>query len=126
MYHGKAIRNGEPSGLRSATNTGDVWSDILLNAGNARAINIMFPPGARTHWHTHEGGQFIYTVSGEGWIQERGGERVILNPGDVVWTEPGVEHWHGASETGLVTQIALHFGNVDWQGAVTDEEYVTK
>ena len=123
MIIGRGIRAGEPSGLRSSTNTGDVWSDILMNAGNARCISIMFPPGARNYWHTHEGGQFIYTVAGEGWIQERGGEITILHPGDVVWTEPGVEHWHGASKTNLVTQIALHFGEVKWLKAVTDQEY---
>lgn len=123
MHVGRGIRNGQSSGLRSATNTGDVWSDILLNEGNARSISIMFPPGARTHWHKHAGGQFIYTVAGEGWIQERGGELVTLHPGDVVWTDPDVEHWHGASKTGLVTQIMLHFGDVDWIGEVSDQEY---
>lgn len=123
MHVGRGIRSGQPSGLRSATNTGAVWSDILLNSAGARTISIMFPPGARTYWHSHEGGQFIYTVAGEGWIQERGGELVTLNPGDVVWTEPGVEHWHGASKSGLVTQIALHFGEVNWLKEVTDQEY---
>ena len=124
MHVGRGIRTGgQPSGLRSSTNTGNVWSDILVNAAGARAINIFFPPGARTYWHSHEGGQFIYTVSGEGWIKERGGELVILNPGDVVWTEPGVEHWHGASPSGLVIQLAVHFGDVKWLTEVTDQEY---
>jgi len=123
MYVGRGIRTDQESGLRSANNTGDVWSDILLNAGGARAINIFFPPGARTRWHTHDGGQFIYTVSGQGWIRERGGELVVLNPGDAVWTDPGVEHWHGASASNLVVQVALHFGDVDWLKEVTTEEY---
>lgn len=125
MHVGRGTRNGQPSGHPSATTTGAVRSDILLNAPGARSINIMFPPGARTHWHSHAGGQFIYTVAGEGWIQERGGELVVLNPGDVVWTEPNVEHWHGASKSGLVFQIMAHFGDVKWLKEVTDEEYGT-
>lgn len=124
MFVGRGIRGNERSGLRSANNSGgDVWSDILLNQGDARCISIMFAPGARTRWHTHVSGQFIYTVAGQGWIQERGGERVTLNPGDVVWAEPNIEHWHGASKHGLVTQIMLHFGDVEWHEEVTDQEY---
>jgi quercetin dioxygenase-like cupin family protein len=123
MIIGRGLRDSTPSGRRDDTTTGGVWSDILLNQGGVRSANILFPPGARTHWHRHPGGQFIYTLQGEGWIQERGGERVVLRPGDVVWTEGGVEHWHGATATNLVTQVILHFEDVEWTGPVTDEEY---
>jgi|GEM_PF-3001849 len=123
MIIGRGQRNAQRSGRRDDTTTGGVWSDILLNQDGVRSANIMFPPGARTHWHRHPGGQFIYTLQGEGWIQERGGERVVVGPGDVVWTEGGVEHWHGATDTNLVTQVILHFEDVEWTGEVTDEEY---
>jgi quercetin dioxygenase-like cupin family protein len=123
LFIGRGNRDGEPSGLRSSTTTGTVWSDIVLNEGDARAVNIFFAPCSRTHWHTHEGGQLLYTVAGEGWIRERGGELVTLGPGDVVWAEPGVEHWHGATDKGMVTQFLVHFGDVDWRGEVSDDEY---
>lgn len=125
MIIGRGQRDARPSGRRDDTTAGGVWSDILLNSGGIRSANILFPPGARTNWHTHPGGQFIYTLQGEGWIQERGGERVIVGPGDVVWTEPDVEHWHGATDTNMVTQVILHFGDVVWTGPVADEEYST-
>ncbi|TDE15850.1 cupin domain-containing protein [Jiangella asiatica] len=125
MHVGRGRRDGQPSGLRSSTTTGQVWSDIVLDAEGTRAITIFFAPGSRTRWHSHPGGQLIYTVAGEGWIQERGGELVTVGPGDVVWTEPGVEHWHGATDTGLVTQLAVHFGDVDWGDEVTEEDYPT-
>jgi Uncharacterized conserved protein, contains double-stranded beta-helix domain len=112
-----------PSGLRSATCTGDVWSDIVFNSGGARAISIFFPPGGRNHWHTHEGGQFVHVLSGEGWIQERGSERVTVRAGDMIWTEPGVEHWHGATDSSLTFQVAVHFGEVEWKEPVQDWEY---
>ncbi len=123
LHIGRGRRDGAPSGLRSATTTGQVWSDILLDSGGARANQMFFPAGGRTHWHTHPGGQMLYTIAGEGWIQERGGERVTLHPGDVVWTDPGVEHWHGATDTNLLVQLVLHFGDVEWTGPVADEDY---
>lgn len=123
MYIGRGKRDGEPSGLRSSTTTGTVWSDIVLNGGNARANNMFFAPGARTRWHSHPGGQLLFTIAGEGWIQERGGERVALYPGDVVWTEPDVEHWHGATDTSMLTQFVAHFGDVEWGDEVSDDEY---
>ncbi|MEU9889972.1 cupin domain-containing protein [Sphaerisporangium sp. NPDC051011] len=124
MIIGRGIRGEQSSGLRSSTTTGTVWSDIMVAADDTRAINIFFAPCSRTHWHTHEGGQLLYTVAGEGWICERGQERVTVGPGDVVWTEPGVEHWHGATDKGMLTQFIVHFGEVDWRGEVADEDYL--
>jgi quercetin dioxygenase-like cupin family protein len=45
----------------------------------------------------------------------------------VVWIPPGVKHWHGASPTNSVTQIAfqetIDGRNVDWLEPVTDPQY---
>ena len=50
-----------------------------------------------------------------------------IAPGDVIWTPPGVEHWHGASPTTAMTHIAIYEhvnGNVvTWLEHVTDAEY---
>ena len=47
--------------------------------------------------------------------------------GDVIWTPPGVKHWHGASPESAMTHIAcqeMQDGkNVDWMEKVTDQEY---
>ncbi|GLY25584.1 cupin domain-containing protein [Micromonospora sp. NBRC 101691] len=123
MIIGRGIPADRVSAMRSATTTGQVWSDIVLAEGGTRALNMFFAPGSRTHWHRHPGGQMLYTVSGEGWIQERGGEVVVMRPGDVVWTEPGVEHWHGATASAQLVQLVLHFGDVEWTGEVGEAEY---
>ena len=52
--------------------------------------------GARTAWHTHPAGQTLIVTAGTGWVQAWNGEQEI-RPGDVVWTPPGVKHWHGAT-----------------------------
>jgi len=49
-----------------------------------------------------------------------------MKAGDVIWTPPGVKHWHGATATEGVTHIAIQEqvdGRVvDWMEQVTDEE----
>ena len=123
MRIGRGKPGDRTSGLRSSTTTGTVWSDIVLNEAGVRALNMFFAPCSRTHWHRHAGGQLLYTLAGECWISERDGTSAILTPGDVCWTEPGVEHWHGASDRSQLIQIAIHFGDVEWEAPVTDEEY---
>ena len=47
---------------------------------------------------------------------------------DVIWTPPGIKHWHGASPKTGMTHIAvteqLNGKNVDWMEKVTDEQYL--
>lgn len=88
---------------------------------------VNFAPGARTVWHTHPAGQLLIVTAGQGWVQEDGKERCIINPGDAVWIPAGVKHWHGATATSPMAHIALTYmkdgKNVDWLEAVSDEQY---
>lgn len=88
---------------------------------------VTFAPGARTAWHTHPAGQMLIVTEGRGWIQEEGGEKLEINPGDVVWIPVGVNHWHGATETSGMAHIAISYmegdSNVTWGDLVTDEEF---
>jgi len=88
---------------------------------------VTFAPGARTVWHTHPAGQMLIVTAGQGWVQEDGKERRVINPGDVVWIPAGVKHWHGATATSPMAHIALTYmkdgKNVDWLKAVSDAHY---
>jgi quercetin dioxygenase-like cupin family protein len=88
---------------------------------------VTFAPGARSAWHTHPAGQILIVTSGVGWVQEQGGEKREIKPGDVVWTPPGVKHWHGATATNAMSHLAitnmLDGKNVDWMELVSDEQY---
>ena len=46
---------------------------------------------------------------------------------DVIWTPPGIKHWHGAIATNGMTHLAitesLDGRNVDWMEKVGDEQY---
>jgi quercetin dioxygenase-like cupin family protein len=120
-----------PSTMGPASNfTGTVIVEPLF--GENESIHstgglVTFAPGARSAWHTHPGGQLIIVTSGTGWLQEEGGGKREIKPGDVVWTPPGVKHWHGATATTSMSHIAItkmvNGKNVEWMEKVSDEQY---
>jgi quercetin dioxygenase-like cupin family protein len=125
-----------PNGARAsvqgpaASFTGRVTVTPLFDASahsNAGAGQVEFTPGARSNWHTHPAGQTLIVTAGSGWVQQEGGEKIVMKPGDVVWTPPGVKHWHGATATSSMTHIAVtpmvDGKNVDWLEPVSDAQY---
>jgi quercetin dioxygenase-like cupin family protein len=123
-----------PSTLGSAENfTGSVVIDPLFAATShtrATASRVTFQPGARSAWHSHPAGQTLVVTSGNGWIQEWGGTRREIRPGDVVRTQPGVKHWHGATATNGMSHVAIQESVngevVRWMEHVGDEQYLAK
>jgi len=90
--------------------------------------SVTFQPGARSAWHTHPLGQTLIVTAGTGWVQQEGGDKREIRPGDVIWTPPGVKHWHGASATSAMTHIAIQEAQggtpVTWLEHVSDDQYV--
>ncbi|MCV7255380.1 cupin domain-containing protein [Mycobacterium hackensackense] len=112
------------------TFTGHVNIKAMFNPDGVRtfgAAEVTFAPCARTAWHTHPAGQTLVVTSGTGWVQEWGGPKQQINPGDVIWTRPGVKHWHGAAEDITMSHIAIQAyvagSPVDWMEHVTDDQY---
>ncbi len=110
--------------------TGSVRVDPLLSAPEPARVwgaSVTFEPGARTAWHTHPLGQTLIVTAGCGWVQNWGGERTTIRPGDVVWFAPGEKHWHGATTNTAMTHIAiqeqLNGKVVDWLEKVSDDQY---
>jgi quercetin dioxygenase-like cupin family protein len=119
--HGDAGRQAIP---RSDTFTGMVWGEPLLDdLPDTLANNVRFAPGARTYWHRHRDGQILHVTEGRGKVRSRGGEEVIVGPGDTVWVPPGEEHYHGADLDRFLVHIAISFGAVEWLEPVSDEDY---
>jgi quercetin dioxygenase-like cupin family protein len=89
---------------------------------------VAFEPGARSAWHTHPAGQVLIITSGVGWVQEWDGQKREIKPGDVIWTPPGVKHWHGATATTAMSHISIQDvvggRNVDWMEKVSDAQYL--
>ncbi|MGA5200609.1 (R)-mandelonitrile lyase [Streptomyces variegatus] len=100
-----------PTGKGPAENfAGDVWFDVIYQGeepSRARANMVRFAPGAHSAWHSHGLGQTLYIVEGIALIQSRGSKIIEAHPGDIVYTPPGEEHWHGAAPDHFMTHLAL-------------------
>ena len=110
--------------------TGTAVVDPLFAPNGVRgssAGHVTFAPGARSAWHSHPAGQTLVVTSGSGWIQQWDGEKREIKAGDVVWTPPGVKHWHGATSTTSMGHIAFQEivdgSAVEWMEQVSDEDY---
>jgi quercetin dioxygenase-like cupin family protein len=124
MKINRGRESGATSEQRTATFTGEVWADpVMAETDGVVVANVFFTPGARTHWHRHERGQFLVVTSGEGRARTRDGGGGKLTAGDVVWIPPGEEHWHGAAPGSYMLHLAISLGEADWLEPVTDEEY---
>jgi quercetin dioxygenase-like cupin family protein len=114
----------KPSEQRTDTFTGEVWADpVLLDTEGLTVNNVFFTPGARTHWHFHERGQVLHVLAGEGRAGPRGGRPQTIRAGDVVFFEPGEEHWHGAAQGSYMLHLAISLGATNWLDPVADAEY---
>jgi 4-carboxymuconolactone decarboxylase len=89
---------------------------------------VTFEPGARSRWHRHPHGQLLVVTSGQGWTQIEGEPVREMNPGDVIWTPPGVSHWHGGTRSSGLTHVAVsedrNGAPVQWLEHVTDAQFV--
>ena len=109
-----------PQTFNAANFTGTVTprgtTDIRMN-------RYHFDPGARTKWHSHEGGQVIYVEEGRLRVQEKGKATHEFEQGATLHVEPGITHWHGALPNAGSTQISLSFGMTNWMEPVSDQDY---
>ena len=114
----------------STTFTGVAYNVGLVDPDSVYTTavgNVYFEPGARSHWHSHPGGQILVITDGVGYHQIKGQQKQTLHKGDVVKCPPNTLHWHGASADTGMQQLYMvpntEKGIVDWKQAVTDEEY---
>ena len=110
--------------------TGAVRLTPLFDATPTSRVSggsVSFEPGARSAWHAHPLGQTLIVTAGTGRVQRWGGPVEVIREGDVVWTPPGVKHWHGAAPTTAMTHIAVQEAldgkAVAWLEHVTEEQY---
>ena len=125
-------RNGSQPSAKGPAEwfTGNVRIDPLHQADAPARVsiaNVTFEPGARSAWHTHPLGQTLIVTAGTGHVQNWDEEIEEIHPGDVVWTDAGVKHWHGAAPNTAMTHISiveqLDGKGVDWMEQVSDEQY---
>lgn len=124
----------QPSVKGSEDNfTGAVRVDGLFKGDLPARIGggtVTFEPGARTAWHTHPLGQTLIVTAGVGYVQQEGGPRKEIRPGDIVWIPPNTRHWHGATASNGMSHIAIaeaeNGTTVTWMEKVSDDQYGSK
>ena len=95
-----------------------------LDAKEVTAGRRRFDPGARTAWHSHDKGQLIFAESGRMRTGRRGQPIKEYATGGSEYTEPNVEHWHGATPGQALVQVNIQFGGTTkWLVKTTTEEY---
>jgi quercetin dioxygenase-like cupin family protein len=111
------------------TFTGRVIRTTLASDKAGTPVNVYrveFSPGARTHWHTHDGPQWLLVIEGRIRLQKLGEPATEVAAGDAVVIQPGEKHWHGATPTAAGTHLAVNVNaTTQWMEAVTDEQYIT-
>lgn len=121
VFHG---RQGTPSEVKTETFTGQVFADPVMPAQDGVVINnVFFSPGARTFWHTHEAGQVLIVLGGQGWVCVEGEAAAPLRAGDTVWIPKGEKHWHGAAADSYLLHTAISIGKTNWMEEVAEAQY---
>ncbi len=110
--------------------TGSVTVTPVFKETDPSALScgcVTFQPGARSAWHTHPKGQLLIIKEGSGYVQEWGKPIQKIKKGDLIWTPPGVKHWHGGGPATSMIQYAVQEAkdgkNVEWLEKVTDSQY---
>jgi quercetin dioxygenase-like cupin family protein len=108
--------------------TGKAWFGPMASPDDTEEIVVLgvgFEPGARTHWHSHPGGQVLHCLSGYGLVVNEDGDRHPLTPGDTAQIPAGEVHWHGAGPDSPMFHLSITAGGpTAWTDRpVTDDEY---
>ena len=109
------------------TFTGDVIRTTLASDKAGTPVNVYrveFAPKARTHWHSHDGPQWLFVVEGRIRIQKLGEPATDVIAGDAVVIQPGEKHWHGATPSSHGIHLAVNVNAAThWMEPVSDEQY---
>lgn len=123
----RAARTPSEPGDR-ATFTGSVRRTTLASDKAGTPVNVYrveFEAGARTHWHTHDGPQWLFVVEGRIRIQKAGEPAEEVEAGDAVVIQPGEKHWHGGTPTARGAHLAVNVNTAtNWMEPVTDDQYL--
>ncbi|MCU1724767.1 cupin domain-containing protein [Pseudomonas sp. 5P_5.1_Bac1] len=131
----RITQNGSQPSIKGAAEnfTGTVRVDGLFKGDLPARIGggtVTFEPGARTAWHSHPLGQTLIVIAGAGYVQQEGGPRQEIRPGDIVWIPPHIRHWHGATASNGMTHIAIAEAEdgktVTWAEKVSDAQYAAQ
>ena len=77
-----------------------------FQADRIQIANVMFQPGARNKFHTHNRAQILYVTEGEGIVASRKKEYRVTK-GATIYIPAGEEHWHGAIKDAYFAHLSI-------------------
>jgi quercetin dioxygenase-like cupin family protein len=113
---------GDPATFSGAVERATLASD--QTGTPVTVYRVAFEPGARTHWHAHDGPQWLLVIEGQIRIQVQGDAPQEAVAGDSIVIPPGEKHWHGATPSSRGVHLAVNVkAATNWMEPVTDEQY---
>lgn len=108
--------------------TGTTYLNTFDDAQGGRSANaslVTFEPCSRTHWHTHEKGQLLIILSGEGVVKIEGQKAIKAVPGEIIKIDSDAKHFHAGGKNTQMAHISVMGvpNKTTWLEAVSDEEY---
>lgn len=79
---------------------------------------VVCAAGSRSRWHTHGAGQVLVVVSGTGLVAAYANdavEVVEVSIGDLIVSDAGERHWHGAADEASCVYVSVSRGMTDWE-----------
>ena len=64
----------------------------------------------------------LIIVAGSGFVVDDDGVNRV-EAGDIVWTPPGVRHWHGGCSDRFLMHTTVSLGGTEWHAPVSDVEF---
>ena len=96
---------------------------MLIDSDDVNTARVRVDAGSRSHWHSHTWGQLLLLEEGRGRIQFRGQSVREMRPGEPVFTEGNVEHWHGAAPDESMVMLSTSGRGAEWAEPVDDALY---
>lgn len=108
--------------------TGTTYLNTFDDAQGGRSANaslVTFEPCSRTHWHTHQKGQLLIILSGEGVVKIEGQKAIKAQPGAIIKIDIDAKHFHAGGKTTQMAHISVMGmpNKTTWLEKVSDEEY---
>lgn len=108
--------------------TGTTYLNTFDDAQGGRSANaglVTFEPCSRTHWHTHEKGQLLIVLSGEGVVKIEGQKAIKAQPGAIIKIDSDAKYFHAGGKTTQMAHISVMGmpNKTTWLEKVSDEEY---
>jgi quercetin dioxygenase-like cupin family protein len=119
---------GQQTPEQAALQAARVGNSTAMELEGAVTQRRKFAPGTRTYWHSHAGGFIFFVQKGVGRVQRRGELMKELKEGEIDYTPPGVEHWHGAGPNDELIQLGIvpGAGGIQFKEEVSEAQYLGK